>query len=301
VVLPKPDVQKAVRLLSEVVAAAPTFARGWTERGIAASMLGDFKQAEESLVQSSIQKDDPEPSTAIGIFYMYERQGRRADALKSLEAAASTYPGSLLALGYLGDAYFRDRRYQEALDTFATYAVRAPASPWAAMRRGAALSALGQHDRAISEAEVVAARQPKSVAAQIALASRQIDAARFDAARATIERGLALAPEHPALITRLSYIDLAQGRPAEALKLANRAIAAVGDGRGETLAGYAHIDAAHALGLLGRNAEAFAALKKAVDLGVDAEETERLVRDPRLKALIADPRCPAAIKQAAAL
>ena len=93
-------------------------------------------------------------------------------------------------------------------------------------------------------------------------------------------------------MTRLSYIALEQNQPEKALELAQKAAAAIGDGRGEPLAGYAHLNLGHALAILGKSTEAFAAFKQAAALGVDNEPLLVLWRDPRMKEILNDPRNP---------
>jgi len=296
VVLERADLERAQKLLTSVTTAVPGFVRAWTERGNVATLLQDYKGAETALQRALAERDDPEPSTALAIFSMYLRQGQHLIAQKALEDAVETYPGSLQTLGYLGEAYVREHRPEDALRTFTRYAAMVPKSPWAQMRRGAALSRLGQHETALREGQALAAKYPDSVAVLVALASRQIDAGKIDEARTTLARGLTKSPNHPALLTRLAYIELGANHAAEALALAEKAVAAIGDGRGEPLAGYAHVDMAQALALLGRTDDAFVALNKAVELGVGADDLDRLGRDERLKAFLADPRCPALVR-----
>ncbi|HEY3451535.1 MAG TPA: tetratricopeptide repeat protein [Myxococcales bacterium] len=291
-ILSRAELENAATLLESVTKTSPTSAAAWTLRAVVASMLKDFKAAEEDLVQAAMHKDDPEPSTALATYYVYSVQKNPA-ALKTLEDTVATFPGSLQALGYLGDAYLRERRFSDASRIFGIYTRRAPNNPWAQMRFASVLSRLGKHDEALKKAEGLVARSPTSVAAVAALVSRQIDAGKLDAARATLTKELAAHPDDPTLLTRMSYLELDANKPAEALALADKAIGLMGGaGRGESLAGYAHIDKAHALALMGKNDEAVAAIDTATELGVGPDEVERLMRDPRLKAFLEDPKCP---------
>ncbi|MGC4119230.1 MAG: tetratricopeptide repeat protein [Myxococcales bacterium] len=292
-VLDKAELDNAATLLESVTKTSPNSAAAWTLRAVVASMLKDFKAAEEDLVQAAAQKDDPEPSTALATYYVYSLQ-KNPVALKTLEDTVATYPGSLQALGYLGDAYLRERRFSDALRIFTIYTRRVPNNPWAAMRLASVYSRLGKHEDALKKSEGLVARNPSSVAAVAALVSRQIDAGKLDVARERLTKELAAHPDHPTLLTRMSYLELDANKPAEALALADKAIGLMGSvgSRGEALAGYAHIDRAHALALLGKNEEAIASIKTAMELGVGPDEVERLVRDPRLKAFLEDPKCP---------
>src|SRR5262245_61175510 len=57
-------------------------------------------------------------------------------------------------------------------------------------------------------------------------ATEALDAGRFDDARAGFTAVLGRVPEHAASLRRLSYVEVAQKHPAEALALARRALAA---------------------------------------------------------------------------
>jgi tetratricopeptide (TPR) repeat protein len=291
-ILRREEIERAHGLLALATEAAPAFVRAWVERGIASAMVGDMPRAEEELVTAMGQAGEFEPANALGLYYLYDRQGKQQDAIKVLAEATSTHAGFLHGLGYLGQAYSRAGQVNEALQTFTAYQARVPKNPWARSKRAEVLSRSGLHAQALEEAQALAAEMPSSVMALTALASRQIDAKKFGEARATVNRALVLRPHHPTLLTRLSYIALEQNEVDEALTLARRAVEALGDGRGETLAGYAHLNLAHALALTGKKREALEMLQRAKELGVDAHQLVMLRRDARLRDLMNDPRNP---------
>ncbi|MBI5510886.1 MAG: tetratricopeptide repeat protein [Deltaproteobacteria bacterium] len=291
-VLKRDELARCQALLAAATDADDSFVRAWVARGVTAAMLDDREGAETALVRSMTAAGEFDPETTLGIYYMYARQGKLGEGIKILEDATNTHLGFLHGLGYLGMAYERASRSHDALRTFAVYEARAPKNPWARVRRAEALGLTGNRDQAVIETQAVLKDFPQSVMVMAALASRQIDAGHYDGARATIDKAMKVAPDHPALLTRLSYIALEQNQPDKALELAQRAVAALGDGRGETLAGYAHLNLGHALALLGKTDEAIAALKEAKTWGVDAEPLLVLWRDPRLKEFLADARNP---------
>lgn len=291
-VLPRKEIERAHGLLTSATNAAPTFVRAWVERGVASTMVGNIARAEEELVTAMGEAGEFEPSNALGLYYLYDRQGKGEEAINVLAEATSTHAGFLHGLGYLGQAYSRAGHVNEALQTFTAYQARVPKSPWARAKRAEIMSRSGMHEQALEESEALVNDMPKSVMALTALASRQIDAKKLAEARATIERALKIRENHPALLTRLSYIALEQNEVDEALALAHRAVEALGDGRGETLAGYAHLNLAHALALKGNKSEALDMLRRAKELGVDAHQLVVLRRDSRLRALMNDPRNP---------
>ncbi len=291
-VLPAAEVERARLLLSAATDAKPDFIRAWVMHGIASAMLGEMKVAEQSLIKAMTAAGEFEPTTTLGLFYLYDRQGKIADALKVLEEATQTHLGFLQGLGYLGQGYLRASESHEALRVFSLYQGRVPQSPWARVKRAEAMARTGNLDAAVADTRAVLNEWPASIMVLTALASRLIDANKLVEARQAIEEGLLKHPEHPALLTRLSHIALEEKKTDEALALAELAVQKLGDGRGETLAGYAHLNLGHALALLGREDEAIAALKKAHALGVDAEDIIILHRDPRLKELLNDGRNP---------
>ncbi|OGR13403.1 MAG: hypothetical protein A2341_19670 [Deltaproteobacteria bacterium RIFOXYB12_FULL_58_9] len=291
-VLPRDEVARAHLQLSAATDASPGFVRAWVIRGIASIMLGEMERAEEELVHAMTSAGEFEPTTSLGLYYLYEHQKKSAEAIEVLEDATKTHLGFLHGLGYLGQAYMRNSQNHESLRVFSTYQARVPKSPWARVKRAEALSHIGNHDIAVAETQAVLVEFPTSVMVLTSLASRQIDAAKLDDARATIESALAAHPDHPALLTRLSYVELEQNHPDKALELAQRAVAKLGDGRGEALAGYAHLNLGHALALLGKKNEALEAFKKAETLGIDAENILVLWRDNRLQEIMKDGRNP---------
>jgi tetratricopeptide (TPR) repeat protein len=278
--------------LQSATDAAPEFVRAWVERGIASAMLGEQARAEDEFVHAMEFAGEFEPANALGLYYMYARQDKMAEGIKVLVEATSQHLGFLQGLGYLGEAYARIGKNHESLEVFTQYVRRVPNNPWAHLRRAAALSRIGKHQEALEETLAEAAKAPNSLTVTTALASRQIDAGDYPSARATIQKGLSTHPNSPALLTRLSYIELDGGNVNEAVKLARQAVTALGDGRGEPLAGYAHLNLGHALAILNQRDEAIEVLKKAMSLGVGADDVRALTRDKRLQEFLKDPRCP---------
>ncbi len=291
-VLSAAQIERAHALLTTATQAAPTFVRAWVERGITSAMAGQYGRAEEELVQAMAQAGEFEPATALGLYYLYDRQHKETDALAVLKEATDTHLGFLHGLGYLGEAYARAGKVHESLQVFTQYIARAPHNLWAQVRHAAALSRIGKYEQALQAMQKLVAANPDSLLLKSALALRQIDAGKLSLARATLKRALARYGEQPTLLTHMASLELVANHPQAAFELAERAVAKLGDGRGEPLAGYAHLNLGHALALLGKKDEALAALAKAKQLGLEAEDVRQLTRDPRLAELLQDPRCP---------
>jgi tetratricopeptide (TPR) repeat protein len=260
----------------------PEFIRAWVERGVASAMLENNEMAEQELVQAMSLAGGFSPTNVLGLYYLYFRQHKHEDAIDVLKHATDSHWGFLHGLGYLGEAYAHEGQHHDALQVFTAYTKRVPKSPWAKLNRAAAMAHLGKHDQAIKETRAVAKQFPKSLNASVQLASRLIDGKKLNGAREVIEKALARHGRHPLLLTRLSYVALAEDKVPQAMELARKAVAAVGDGRGEHVAGYAHLNLVHALVLSGKEKEARMLLGKAMHLGVDADAIHRLRRDHRM-------------------
>ena len=289
VVLPKDKLSKAQAALAAVTKRAPDFAPGWAAKAVVTVMAGDWDAAKATLTKAKAVSDAADPAAALATYYVFEQMTMRDDARAVLKQAVEQHPGSLEVLGYLGDAHYSIGEYDKALPVFDAYIARVPYSPYAQRRRNAILARLGRKDEALRNAEILFAQHPKSVTILASLSSRQIDAGKLDEAKRLLNAGLKMHKDHPLLLTRLSYVELEGGDANKALTLAEKAVAQLGTGRGEPLAGYAHIDLARALAVVGRRDEAKASLYKAVRLGVNASDLDRLARDPRLNGFIKFP------------
>ncbi len=292
VVLPAMDLKKARLLFEDATADAPEFLRAWVGLALTSAMLGELELAEKQMLRALARADDFEPLNALGLYYLYVRQNKPEQAIGTLTAAGTRNPGFMGALGYLGSAYLRTGQPSEAAEVFAAYEARVPKSPWARVMHARSLAYSGQHEAAIKKTAGVLAEHLDSVMVITALAARHGQAKAYPEAIKTLEAGLTLYPDHPALLTKLSYVQLQLNRPEVALALAERAIAKQGDSRGETMAGYAYANLGHALALLGRREAALDAFRKAAELGIDSEVREQLLADERAKAVLADPKNP---------
>ncbi|MEK7704868.1 MAG: tetratricopeptide repeat protein [Myxococcota bacterium] len=291
-VLSRADIERAHALLATATRTAPDFSRAWVESALASSLLGNAEAAEAELVQALAQSGELEPSVSVGLFHLYDRQGKADDARRALEEAVQAHRGFLQGQAYLGSAYLHAARPRDALTIFTKLAATTPKSPWARVMRATALARLGEHAQAIRETEAVQRAYPQSLAVTLALSERQIDAHELEAAHKTLAAALVRHAHHPVVLTRLSYVNIQRGDFAAAVDLAGRAVAALGDGRGDSLAGYAQLNLGHALARVGRTDEAYAALRKAATLGIHGDDLKLLLGDAALKAFLADPRSP---------
>ncbi|MEO0812048.1 MAG: tetratricopeptide repeat protein, partial [Myxococcota bacterium] len=274
-------------LLEKVTQTASQFAPGWAARASVASM-GD--EPEEEIVMSSakaaVNAGAADPTVAVALYYMHQQLAEQTKAREQLEQALGTYPGSLEVLNYLAQAYYLAGDYEKTLEVWNDYLKHVPKSAHAARRRDRLLSRLGRKDEAVKNATALVAEHPGSVPTIAALAERQIDAGKMQEAQVTLAKALEKSPNHPLLLTRLSFVELENGSEKEALALAEKAVSLIGDGRGEPLAGYAHIDLARAQAIAGQKEKAKKTLRTALRLGVGGDDIVRLANDPRLEGFI---------------
>jgi tetratricopeptide (TPR) repeat protein len=292
VMVPPLETKKARVLFESATEEAPEFLRGWIGQGLASAMLGEMDRAEKDVLHALAHAEHFEPLNALGLYYFQVRQAKSAEAIKTLEEATAKHPGFLGALGYLGSAYLRSGQPKKAEEVFARYKERVPKSPWARLMHSRAVAYGGDPAAALMEMRSVQKDFPDSLVVSATLAVRLSEAKLHDEAITTLDRAIGLHGEHPILLTRLSYVHLQKGAAEQALAIARRAVASLGATRGETMAGYAHVNLGHALALLGKKDEALAAFKTAVQLGVGVEERLLVLADERTKPLMQDPANP---------
>ncbi len=288
VVLPGKEILKAHILFESATEAAPKLRRAWIGRAIASAMLGEVAAAAKELAGAEAEKHASDPLTALGLYYVHVRKGEHDAALKALATATAAQPGFLAGLGYLGKSYFRAGRPAKALEVFDRYRARVPDSPWVRLMQARAFSFLDSHDNAISEARGVYEAFPSSVMVATNYTARLTQAGKYREAQEVLERALAQHRAHPALLTRLSYVELKIGSVAAALELAQKAVAELEKGRGETIAGYAYANLGHALALSGKKQEAKAAFERAAALGISIDDRYLLDQDARVKKVVGE-------------
>ncbi|MEO1173761.1 MAG: tetratricopeptide repeat protein, partial [Myxococcota bacterium] len=287
VVLRKADRTSVLAALDTVTKTEATFAPAWATRAAVASMGSETEeQVAMNATKAALNSSSADPSAAISLYYSQQHLAEQSEARQTLVEALKTYPGSLEVMNYLAQAYYLAGDFEECLTVWDDYLKRVPKSLHASRRRGKTLAKLDRRDEAVAAAKKLAEANPESLPTMAALASRQIDAGQMEIAKATLTEQLQKHPDHPLLLTRLSYIELESGSADRALALARKAVEQLGDGRGERLAGYAHIDLARALALTGKRGEARESLKKSLRLGVSGDDVFRLATDPRLQGFI---------------
>lgn len=149
--------------------------------------------------------------------------GDRPTAVSSLGALTKLEPGDARAWRTLAVLYKEDVDYEKAEAACAASLKADPAQPLVRLERAESLVQLGRS--ADAERELAACRGRVPEADRACLLAQCLRPRGEEAAcRAVIETALGAAPNHPGLLVQLAQLDLAAGRPADALVWLDRAV-----------------------------------------------------------------------------
>jgi len=230
------------------------------QAGFAAQQRGDTAAAEAAYLQAlALQGEHPAALQLLG--GLRRRQGRVAQAETLLRRSLAADARQPHVWNNLGNLLHAAGRSTEALPCFAKAVAQAKPAPYADAHYNQArvLHALGRLAEAAESlnAALRASPQPGAALLQLKLLI-EADAGQMDAALATLERALSLAPDKPSLLHDGAVLLQRARRPAQALALHERAAAQGLD------AAEAHYNRGNSLQSLGRHTEAAAAYRQAL-------------------------------------
>jgi tetratricopeptide (TPR) repeat protein len=151
--------------------------------------------------------------------------GDRGTAVSALEAVTRHDPKDARAWNTLGMIFKENVEYEQARAAFEKTLTLDRAQPEVRLELAETLLKLG--DVAGSERELAACRGRVAEGRRAELLGEGFRLRNDpDAYRATVDAGLAAAPDHPGLLAHKAQIDLADGHPDEALRWLDRAVAA---------------------------------------------------------------------------
>lgn len=185
------------------------------------------------------------------------------EALAALERQVAANPGDKVALHNLGVELRKLDRSAEALAVFDKVTASGLRAPETEVMRGHVLADLGRFDEAIRAYRRAAAKRPAAIEAHEALAAVLPQVGQGDEALQSYGEALALVPDSGALWVSAMAAAKGMGDHAQLLAWADAAEARFG---GDTMVSNF---AAQAMGALGRDAEAYDRLDKALDLEPD--------------------------------
>jgi tetratricopeptide (TPR) repeat protein len=252
----------AIPVYLEAAKLDPDFGRAWSGAATAARNLGRREEATQYYENALAKMDrmtDREKLRTRGQYYLFS--GNSAKAIEENEALIKRYPSDGVGLGNLGFAYFQSRQFDKAMEMltraaalqpnnvprlnngalYAMYAGRfddaltrakkaseltkeyGPA--W--MVQGLSAAALGQYDAAAAAFATASALPASKASAALGLADLALLRGRLNDAAGTLEPLLTeKLPTvlHARIHTTLAGVRLAQGRAADAAKLAEAAL-----------------------------------------------------------------------------
>ena len=170
---------------------------------------------------STLQPKAAPLRTSLGLAKLQE--GDQARAMTELELATSLDLGSTDAGTTLALTAIRLRQYDKALSALAKLEQQRPKD--AGLRHLSGLALLGKQDRAAARArfEQALALQPDFFGAVDSLARMDLEDKQADNARRRYEAFLQTYPKNVAALTALGALSMAQGQPALATTLLERA------------------------------------------------------------------------------
>jgi TolB-like protein/Flp pilus assembly protein TadD len=177
--------QRANRDLKQAIALDPEFAAAYAE--LARIELGMYEGRVE----------DPDASLTLA----------EANARKALALQADLVDG-YIALGHL---LLRQARYGQALDAIQTAARLAPGNADAAFLLGAVHVETGDLKQGLADFSKALSLDPRAGTRYLGVATIQASLRRYDDARQTLQRGLAISPNDQLLHARMAWILLLQG------------------------------------------------------------------------------------------
>ena len=261
----KPDA--AIPVYLEATRLDPDFGRAWSGAATAARNIGRREDAEKYYQEALARIDrmtDREKLRTRGQYYLFT--GNSIKAVEENAALVERYPSDGVGLGNLSFAYFQTRQFAKAAEASARAAALQPGNVprqnngalyalyagnfddahargkkvselsaaygpgW--VTQGLAAAALGKYDEAATAYKTLAGLPGFAAVSAQGLADIALLRGRVNDAAAALEPLLneKLPAAHSARIrTTLASVRLAQGRTAEAIKLADAALAASQD------------------------------------------------------------------------
>ena len=125
--LARGDVDEAARVAAQAVALDPQLAPAHYLSGIAAAGRRDYRHAVSDLKESLRLAPDYLPAAA-GLARVYTRMGRKTEAIAVLIEVQTRLPGNKDVLSALGEVYYEQANYSQAIEAFQQAIKQAPSA-----------------------------------------------------------------------------------------------------------------------------------------------------------------------------
>jgi Flp pilus assembly protein TadD len=214
---------KAVEVFPQFLAQQPNATQARQLYGLSLAALGKDEEAIRQL-EPTLDAAPPDAAVLYAIGLAYLRAGK-AGFRATLERLAA-FPAGRPALHLLqGQAFLRDREFEQALEELQAAEKLNPDLPRLYYALGLAHQQLGHNREAIAAFELEARRAPQDASTLYYLALVLEADGKADAAEPRVREALKLDAQNPEANTLLGKILVKQNKPAEALKLLETAIA----------------------------------------------------------------------------
>ena len=191
--------------------------------GFAYALKGDQKLAEEYLASVKNARGFL-PDYAIGRFWVLNKYYDTNMAVEALEQVVEKHPNFMIARGYLGDSLNILKRHDAALEVFHAYLAEVPDQPWVMSRIGYTYAKLKNFDAAVEWTKKALRVTPADPELLLEMASRFVDAGRYDDARTVLARIVADGGARGEVYLRLGYVYLLSGKLADAERELHKAL-----------------------------------------------------------------------------
>jgi Tfp pilus assembly protein PilF len=216
-----------------------------------------------SLFTHALAVDEESPVAHLNLAYGLGDRGERERAIAHFERAIELEPGYAKAHVGLGNIFLAQGRLDEAVAQYEAAVATDSRSAHALTNLGYLLAARGRYDDAIAFYRRALDARPEFVPALNDLGLALARMGRGDEARVWFERAVAIDPRHADSLNNLGALCVAQRRFAEGLPYFERVLAL------RPADPSAHANRILALVELGRDADAWAAVRDARAHGVE--------------------------------
>jgi tetratricopeptide (TPR) repeat protein len=214
---------KAVEVFPQFLAQQPNATQARQLYGLSLAALGKDEEAIRQL-EPTLDAAPPDAAVLYTIGLAYLRAGK-SGFRATLERLAA-FPAGRPALHLLqGQAFLRDREFEQALEELRVAEKLNPDLPRLYYALGLAQQQLGRNREAIAAFETEARRSPQDAATLYYLALVLEADGQADAAEPRVRESLKLDAQNPEANALLGKILVKQNKPAEALKPLEAAIA----------------------------------------------------------------------------
>jgi tetratricopeptide (TPR) repeat protein len=276
----------AVKRCTAATQAAPQLKQAFAALGFARALVSEREEAEAAL--AAAKSTELIPYYVVGKFWVLSRFHDGAAAAAFLKEATAKSPGFLLGRGYLGEAFNALKRHEDALAVFEAYAADVPKQPWVRAQIGYTLARLGKVNDGIEASKDALSLAPDEVELSLELASRFIDAQRYEEAQRMLESRASDPNARGELLLRLGYAHLMLGQVEDAEKWIKLALERAQGPREWRTRGRARYDLARIAAKRGDKKTAIDELERAFSDGY--KDSQKLASEKDFDGLRADPR-----------